>query len=54
MNWKKVLGRSLTAAVAVALAVFAIIGETPTWWAALMALAVPIINIIIGEWKPPE
>lgn len=53
MNWKKIAGRVLTAVVAVALAVFAIVGITPPWYAAVMALAVPIINVLIGEWKPP-
>ena len=54
MNWKKVAGRVLTAAVAVAMAVFAVLGETPTWWAAVLALLVPVANAVIGSWKPPE
>lgn len=54
MNWKKLTGRILTAAVAIALAVFAIIGKTPPWYAAIMAVAIPVINVVIGEWKPPE
>lgn len=54
MNWQKIAGRALTAAVAVAMLVFAIIGETPTWWAAVLAMLVPVANIVIGSWKPPE
>ena len=54
MNWKKITGRVLTALVAVAFLVFAILGRTPTWWEAAIALAVPIINVVIGEWKVPE
>jgi len=54
MSWQKTVGRILTAAVAVAMAVFAILGETPTWWAAVLALAVPVVNALIGSWKPPE
>jgi len=54
MNIKKIVGRVLTAAVAVALAVFAIIGQTPPWYAAVMALAVPIVNVLIGAWEPPK
>jgi heme A synthase len=54
MNWKKIAGRVLTAVVAVALAVFAIVGQTPPWWAAVIALVVPIANVLIGEWKVPE
>jgi len=54
MNWRKVAGRVLTAAVAVALAVFAIVGQTPPWYAAVMALAVPIVNVLIGSWEPPK
>lgn len=54
MNWQKITGRVLTAAVAVALAAFAIIGETPPWYAAVMALLVPVANALIGSWKPPE
>lgn len=53
MNWRKLVGRILTAAVAVALVIFAATGTTPTWWEAALGMAVPIINILIGEWKPP-
>jgi hypothetical protein len=51
---KKIIGRALTFIDAGALLVFAIIGQAPTWWEAGLALAVPIITILIGSWKPIE
>ena len=54
MDWKKIVGRILTFASAGFLLVFALLGQTPTWWEGALALLVPIINIIIGSWKPPE
>ncbi len=53
MNWKKIVGRILTVAVAVAMAVFAIIGQTPTWWAGVLGLVATVATIVLGEWKPP-
>ena len=53
MNWKKIAGRILTAAVAVALAVFAVTGQTPTWWAAALGIVSVVATAVLGEWKPP-
>jgi hypothetical protein len=53
MGWKKIVGRALSFVAAGFLLVFALIGQEPTWWAAALALAVPIATIVIGEWKPP-
>ena len=50
---KKIIGRVLTALVSAAFVVFAVMGQVPTWWEGLLAIAVPIINIIIGKWNPP-
>jgi predicted membrane protein len=54
MNWKKIAGRVLTAAVAVALAVFAIVGVTPPWWAAVLSIVSAVATVVIGEWEPPK
>lgn len=51
---KKIIGRALTFVDAGALLVFAIIGQAPTWWEGMLAIAVPIITILIGSWKPIE
>ena len=53
-KWKKVIGRALTFVDAGALLAFAIIGQAPTWWEGVLAVAVPIITILIGSWKPIE
>jgi len=53
MNWKKIAGRILTAAVAVAMVVFAIVGQVPTWWEGALAVIAAVATVVIGEWKPP-
>lgn len=53
MNWKKIAGRVLTAAVAVAMAVFALVGQEPTWWAAVLGIVSAIATVVLGEWKAP-
>ena len=53
VNWKKIVGRVLTAAVAVAMAVFAIVGQTPTWWAAVLGIVAVVATAVLGEGKPP-
>lgn len=53
MDWKKIVGRILSFVAAGFLLVFALLGIVPTWWEGALALAVPIINIVIGDWKPP-
>ena len=54
MNWKVIVGRGLTASVAVAMLVFGIMGYTPTWWEGVIAMMVPIANFFIGKWSPPK
>jgi len=54
MEWKKLVGRILSFVCAGALLVFALIGVTPPWYAGALALIVPIVNIVIGQWAPPD
>lgn len=53
LNWQKLAGRILTAAVAVAMLVFTIVGQTPTWWASVLGIVSTIATVVLGEWKPP-
>lgn len=54
-RWQKVLSYSATGAASVVLAVFAAIGDVPTWWATVAAIAPGLIAVLIGKpWKVPE
>ena len=53
-KYGKAIGFFATAAVAVALGIFAIVGE-PTWWAGVVAVGVPVISALVGkEWELPK
>lgn len=53
VNWKKIAGRVLTVGVAVALLVFSITGNTPSWWEGALGMIAAVAAVVIGEWKPP-
>jgi len=51
---KKAVSWWATAAVCIAYGIFSLATE-PAWWTTAIAIAVPVISVIVGKpWMPPE
>lgn len=53
-KYKRAFFYGLTAAAAVALGVFELVGE-PEWWAGAIAIVAVIVGVVFGKpWKTPS